>query len=702
MSDWQGRRTPFTAGSMTSSVSSVSMPELPNLPGVRRDISLINPKLYREFKASMSRGSLTGDDIPAGIAASDEDNSLMSYFENGSKDYSRILSPYPNNGGSYNDITGRYSLVSQQKDRLKKTRALPYSQGTKVPSFVSNENRVCTFMAYFTEQGREGFPDRSRKVFIKIYLEDSSLEIVEPREENSGTSQGKFLKRHQVVKPDGDGRAVYTVSDMRSGALLNIYNRIYTVIDCDPATRRYVEEELNGVFGMPLPLPDTVYNPLSRAGMSRASSRRTANSSGGVKAYFQYDRKVLRFYGVWDCRGSLFGDELKVKLHYSLAENTIEVVPIHERNAGRDRLPKLLKKSQIPMKFTPQDTDMGFEFASSVVSTEGGEADGSLLGDHKPASSVPGSPSRNVTFNNANASQSAGSLMAQSNEGLVPSRPYHWTDLKIGDLVPVASMHVLLVDADEFTREFYNSKNMPLAPPVTIPPPEYPQVHSTIPPYNGFGSEEDSLQTCKHSLIPTAPSKDGAKLKALAGMVLRYQAVLVNPTEADKSRHFIIQVHLEDDTFQIREPPVRNSGHKGGIFLQRCKLETHDGSKPLQANDIYIGAEVEILTHKFYIYATDPFSFKYMEENCNLWVNSDATRVAAMIKSKKDVLRKLMLTYPSLTTRQMDVDELAKLLEKAGFENMVLQEVHTLFRVVDTHRTGTVKMTQFLKYILDL
>jgi hypothetical protein len=52
---------------------------------------------------------------------------------------------------------------------------------------------------------------------------------------------------------------------------------------------------------------------------------------------------------------------------------------------------------------------------------------------------------------------------------------------------------------------------------------------TTIPPYNGFGSEEDSLQTCKQTLVLSAPTKDGAKLKQLAGMILRYEAILANP-----------------------------------------------------------------------------------------------------------------------------------------------------------------------------
>jgi hypothetical protein len=108
-------------------------------------------------------------------------------------------------------------------------------------------------------------------------------------------------------------------------------------------------------------------------------------------------------------------------------------------------------------------------------------------------------------------------------------RPYHWTDLRIGETICVAALDVLLVDADEFTREFYNSKNMSLGDPIPVEQPVYPTVTNVIPPYNGFGSEEDSLQTCKNSLIPSAPMKDGLKAKVFQGMILRYAAVLNNP-----------------------------------------------------------------------------------------------------------------------------------------------------------------------------
>jgi len=649
------------------------MVELPNLPGLRRDISAINPKLYREFKLSQASSTSSLEELPV----VEEENSLLSYFEksNSLAGFSQTVSPYPSSGRAYNDASGRYSLVSQQQDRENKSRALPYSNLDSLPASISKGGKVCHFVAVFSEAMKDS-STQSRKVVLKVYLEDNSIEIREPKVENSGTMHGKFLKRHQILKPSGN--SIYTIEDMRAGAKLEIYNRTYIILDADLYTRRYLQS-INVHFGRPIADPRNVYDPTTRPGMSRAAPRTSSRPPGGLSDYFKYNTKILRFYGLWDCRENLFGDELFVKVHYSLAENTIEVVPIHNPKSGRDKLPKLLKKTSITKPRVSSAT-LDLEVSDDI--------------------SLGSAGSSNSSRSPLSRSGTAGSTVSRA-PPMVPRDSYHWTDLQIGMVIPVASMTLQLIDADDFTREFYKSKMMPLSPAIVRVPPTYPTIVETIPPYNGFGSEEDSLQTCKHKLILSAPSKDGAKLKALANMIMRYEAVMAEPGPTDADRKFIIQVHLEDDTFQIREPPVRNSGHKGGIFLARCKLESHDGSTPLLPSDLHLGALVTILSHKFRIFNCDQFTFKYMEEHCHVWIKSDIERIIKKVTPKKDVLQRLFLTAPSLANRSLTADDLGEFLQRAGCD-LILQEVHTLFRLVDTYRTGSIKMTLFLKYVMDL
>eukprot|EP01038_Epipyxis_sp_PR26KG_P005136 gene5136-7153_t len=718
--------------SISNAYSTGSLPpmDLPNLPGIKRNVGAINPKLYREFKSSQpNTPALTplNDSFP--LSPSFDENSfdidnnmtLDTYFESAQKlqEYSKILNSFPRQGTAYNDVNGRYSLVSQKQDRINKSRSLPYTTQNSLPAFVTNTSKVFTFLGLFSEklQNSEGYD--TRKVEIRVFLEDNSIEIREPKVENSGTWQGKFLKRHQIVKPSnqndqGGPRLYYTLEDFYAGAQLDIYNRVYTILDCDRAAKDYFYD-LGLSFGEPLELPASVYDPSKRSSMSRSSSKSrvksvpgtassnesvstgtgTAKSKKSSKAgFFEYDRKVLRFYGVWDCRAILFGDEIKVRLHYSLADDCLELVPVNERNSGRPFMAKFLKRSKI-LKPLPQSGledsfgDLRIETGSLASSKGGGSAfRGSTRGTNRPSTSA--------------STYSAEPSIISGEEYIPLTTPYHWTDLKIGQTVQIGAMSVMLVDADEFTREFYNSKNMPLTPPIELPKPVYPVLQTTIPPYNGFGSEEDSLQTCKASLIPSVPMKDGMKAKMYQGMILRYNAKLANPKEADRSRSFIIQVHLEDDTIQIREPPIRNSGHKGGIFLARCKIESHGSDEPkLELKDIFIGGTVTILAHKFIVNDADAYSLKYMENSPSIYEYSNIKLINEKLKEYKEVLQRVILTHPGLGSTIVNVDELMNILAKIGLD-LVKQEGVTLLRSIDVYHTGSIRLTKLLKHIMDL
>ena len=65
--------------------------------------------------------------------------------------------------------------------------------------------------------------------------------------------------------------------------------------------------------------------------------------------------------------------------------------------------------------------------------------------------------------------------------------------------------------------------NLPLPLPHLTPSPPLMQ---ELPPYNGFGSTEDSKQSCL-SLVPQPPKKDFIKMLENDGKVLRFAAVMV-------------------------------------------------------------------------------------------------------------------------------------------------------------------------------
>ena len=101
---------------------------------------------------------------------------------------------------------------------------------------------------------------------LYFHLEDDSLAVVELSEENSGMTQGRIVRRHQVpfkeIDPDaGDHRELIfyvtehfphfqgprvlkskfiTMWDLNVGVDINIYGKIFKLVDCDEFTRHFL------------------------------------------------------------------------------------------------------------------------------------------------------------------------------------------------------------------------------------------------------------------------------------------------------------------------------------------------------------------------------------------------------------------------------------------------------------------------------
>ena len=69
----------------------------------------------------------------------------------------------------------------------------------------------------------------------------------------------------------------------------------------------------------------------------------------------------------------------------------------------------------------------------------------------------------------------------------------------------------------------------------------HPPLMQDLPPYNGFGSMEDSKQSCL-SLVPQPPKKDFIKMLENDGKVLRFAAVMVRLKVAITSSHCVVCV----------------------------------------------------------------------------------------------------------------------------------------------------------------
>ncbi|VDP29253.1 unnamed protein product [Echinostoma caproni] len=161
--------------------------------------------------------------------------------------------------------------------------------------------------------------------------------------------------------------------------------------------------------------------------------------------------------------------------------------------------------------------------------------------------------------------------------------------------------------------------------------------HET-PPYNGWGSEEDSLANCK-GLIPIPPKGDFRKFiekdrQGLESNILRFTARLVTNDPLDCDRLFIISCYLSDETFSIFEPPRRNSGFKGGLFLERGRVKRPGSdrfpvtlSEYYKPADLYLGGVLEFNRFRFEIVDADAYAMKYMEDHSTEYPQADVKHI---------------------------------------------------------------------------
>lgn len=635
------------------SVSSIkAFQELPNLPGIRRSALSSNPRIFKEYLAeTMGNHSTMNSSHSTGLL---DDPEFTEHLKS-------TLTPYPSCTPSFNDVTARYSLCSRQRDRQNNIRPLPYSDIRKAPAFVTNKDQLCNFTAYFIENVPENLEEqnRLRMVDITVYVTDQTLEIREPFQNNSGLVQGKVLRRHRAPKPDGSG--YYGLADFYAGVVLTIYNREYTVINCNEFTYNYLQS-IGVEFGEPIEEPEST-DPRQtrlRQNLSTSSLLNSTNSTTSFsaasrpytalsKSFYEHDKMVLRFYGYWEGKEKPKSIKYSVRLHYYLTDNTIEIISEYTRNDGRDRVPKFLRKMRV-LK-----------------------------------------PNIHIQEN---------SMLTASQIELDSNCYYHWTDIRIGTVLNIVGNDILIYDADEFTRRYYEKEDEPLEDPIYVQL-EDPQIKYVVepPPYNGFGSEEDSLQTCSGSLMPKPPKKDGLKAKLYAQKFLMYRMKFKDPSPVDADREFNLQVFLEDDTLQITEIPQRNSGFSSGKFLARSR-QNHQNGQRILPGDIRLGGLLEIQSFKFLILDADEHSLKYMECNSDIWRESSLESITKKLHTKENELRDILVQMKDKALEDISYDEMKKILRDVGLD-LSIQETLTLLRAMDKKKKGKVKYFRLFRILND-
>jgi hypothetical protein len=536
------------------------------------------------------------------------------------------------------------------------------------PKFIANDKKVLRFEAYFLEAVHESNMEnyRVRLCEVLYYLEDDTLQITEPKVENSGILQGNFVKRHRIPMPESDDRGnmqFFAVRHLNVGAELTFYGRTFHLLLADEFTRNYLVSQ-----GVNVPRDETVprdpYTVLRQAHMARETGQdpdahygkkkypmkdfmeatlgKFARPSDHLRRFLAHDREVLRFFAIWDDTEKLYGIRHRYTLHFFLADNTIEILESYERNSGCDPFPKLLNRAKLSKDPERQ--------ACAAVCEEG--ADGE---DITPT---------------------------------VQHNYYSWEDLTIGEHLQVYNRRILLLDADESTRAWYEEHNMPLAPAITVKE-EVPPPHVFTPPaHDGLGSEEDSLQSCYH-LLPKAPLKSIESLDTTE--VLRFRARFETNEPEDVARRFVISLIVSDQSVSIIEFIQRNAGIVGGKFLERMRIKrtrpdgslapTIDGrSSWLGLDDFYVGARVRMAGRTFVLFEMDEYSAKYMEARPAKFARSDKLAVLRKVRDQVDkTALQTRLNELQKKQSQVDVEELTALLSDL-VADLVYHDAFTIIR----------------------
>ncbi|NWR56230.1 EFHC1 protein, partial [Bucorvus abyssinicus] len=477
-----------------------------------------------------------------------------------------------------------------------------------VPAHVALDKKILKFDAYFQEDVPLSTEEhyRIRQVAIYYYLEDDSMSVIEPVVPNSGLPQGKLIRRHRVPKNDcGDH---YHWKDLNRSMDITMYGRTYRIVDCDRFTQVFLESQ-----GIELNPPEKmVFDPYTELRRMPTHRYITPSDFDQRKQFLTYDKQVLRFYAMWDDSDNMFGEKRPCIIHYYLADDTVEVREVYKQNDGRDPFPVLMKRQRLPKTFVDEKKT----FPSCVLEI----SDQEVL------------------------------------------EWYTAKDFAVGKSTTLLGRTFFIYDCDEFTRNFYRDKfGITDFQPVEIkkkPPEEVPQA---IPPYNGFGILEDSLQNC-FSLFPKPPRKDVIKMLENDRKVLRYQVALESPNREDRKRRFILSYFLSDDMISIYEPPVRNSGIIGGKYLGKTRVakpgSTTENAKYYEPSDFTIGSTIEVFGHRFVITDADEYVLNYMEKNAESFPVATLQSLREHFRPRQVIKEAAKSDIPTPGTSKRELDEL--------------------------------------------
>lgn len=499
--------------------------------------------------------------------------------------------------------------------------------------------KVLRFYGYTVEQVPESDKEveRVRQVVLYFYLEDGTVSVREPKQDNSGIAFRANLKRHIVPKPDG---SPITEADLKVGEPISFYGQTYLLYDADVFTRDFYKQ-LGQEQAEALLLPDDSYTlsrkratektrglPSLTMGGDALSTFLTPEQVRATQQFLAHDREVLKCHCTWDDTDSLYGTKHYLTLYYFLSDGSIALVEKDTQNSGRDPFPNFSKRERIAKPSGPNA-----KFDSSTV----------------------------------------GSVTFQENKNTVY---YSAEDLRIGNVLNLFGRKILIHDYNAYTRDYLKEKFG-----VT----EYkPLPGGTPPPYVSPGAQRRDVTSDERNEYQAYKQSELRKHRYDSTSV-KFLMKLDNNKYEDEIRRFVLVFYLADNTISIFEPVVRNSGIVGGKFLQRQKTCNSEG-RPFTANDFYVGARVLINSFPFVILNSDSRSLDYMETNNEEFSHSDINKIVrkmqAMLQSSRTGLAEAFRKADEHNTTGLQMEVFLSIMSNLKLE-LSEQEILTVLRYFD-------------------
>ena len=544
------------------------------------------------------------------------------------------------------------------------------------------------FVAYFKEAVTESRDEtfRLRTVCITYFPSDTTLLIRESRVPNSGLPTtvhgggGVICRRQRVYDTEG---ATLKLEDFQVGGEVEVYGRVYKIIDTDEATRN---ELLKRGFEVgeriPFPSEDDRHAQLNDLRMKKTGVRSLRTEDMDVKRIAEFAlsgryskahpeqtkavRQFLTADGSRNLTFSLLWDEQRragqrgeihiLSLKYYLEDDSVEISEHRQLNSGREGGAKFLCRQRL-------------------------------------------------------VKNSAEPVQGQHNTygRLLKNNYLTYHDFKIGSSYEIHGKQFLMFDADEYTRSWFIKEGKGELPPALDvsdivnrdhkdPVKHYPPAH------NGYGKEQDSLGNWRN-LILRPMHKDEKKLLKEGHIVFKFKARFHKPVnEEDADREFVLNYYEASGEFQISEVHVKNSGIVCGRYLGKTQLFRTNADtgkrEQLCKDDLYEGAVIPVLAKNFVLYHMDERSQKYRD---HIPDPPSVEHVKHLVLSLREIVHqkydRVGVAMKAITlSPSISVKDFISFFEKHN-QHVSYDEARTLVMHYDTHGAGTLNHADFIQLI---